>query len=374
MDYTAKYMLYLIGCAAKDTVPDIPAEKLDYERMFKLSKEHQSENLVYVSLKRINVQVPENIMHKFRQCYEKAIVREAKQELELQTICDAFSEEGICHIPLKGAVVKNMYPSPDLRQNGDIDILVDTENAEIINRLMTAIGYEPGEKLEKHLSFNKGKIHVEIHKHLLDEQNKRRAFFENVWDTASRVNDFTYDMSPEMQYTFLIAHLANHLMLGGAGIKLITDLYVFNRPLDQLILNACLRETELDKLNGIIRRLIDYWFGMKQNADAPVRFVSEYIIKNGVYGNMLSNVQMNFADISTAGGKFKKYFKITFPPYDEMINIYPILKKTPVLLPVCYVHRIIKKLTWDRGRTKQIINGSRHSTYMETLSKFKNIL
>ena len=177
-----------------------------------------------------------------------------------------------------------------------------------------------------------------------------------------------------MQYTFLLTHLADHFMQGGAGIKLITDLYVFDRPLDQLILNACLRETGLDTLNGIIRRLIDYWFGMKQSADDSVLFVSEYILKNGVYGNAVTGVQMGFSDINTRGGKLSKYFKMTFRPYNTMKYLYPVLRKAPVLLPLCYVHRVIKKLTWDRGRTKQVAQGSRSSADMRVLSEFKKIL
>ena len=204
--------------------------------------------------------------------------------------------------------------------------------------------------------------------------NKRRGFFENVWETASPVNGFTCELLPEMQYTFLLTHLAGHFMQGGAGIKLITDLYVFDRPLDQLILNACLRETGLDTLNGIIRRLIDYWFGMKQSADDSVLFVSEYILKNGVYGNAVTGVQMGFSDINTRGGKLSKYFKMTFRPYNTMKYLYPVLRKAPVLLPLCYVHRVIKKLTWDRGRTKQVAQGSRSSADMRVLSEFKKIL
>lgn len=374
MSYTIRYMLYLIGCAAKDTVPDIPAEPLDYELMFKLSKEHQSENLVYASLERINADVPGEIMHKFRQCYEKAIAREAKQELELQNICAAFSEAEIRHIPLKGSVVKNMYPSPDLRQNGDIDILVDTKDEKTIKRIMTGIGFEAEAVTEKVLSFYKGKLHIEVHRHLLEPSDKRRGFFENIWETVSPVNGFTYEMTPEIQYTFLLAHIANHLLNGGAGIKLITDLYVFDRPLDQLILNACLRETGLDTLNGIIRRLIDFWFGMKQSADDPVLFVSEYILKNGVYGNAVTSVRMGFSDIDTRGGKLSKYFKMTFRPYDTMKYLYPVLRKAPVLLPLCYGHRVFEKLTRDRSRIKQVAQGSRGSNDMHVLSEFKKIL
>ena len=60
--------------------------------------------------------------------------------------------------------------------------------------------------------------------------------------------------------------------------------------------------------------------------------------------------------------------------YNTMKYLYPVLRKAPVLLPLCYVHRVIKKLTWDRGRTKQVAQGSRSSADMRVLSEFKKIL
>ena len=374
MNYTVKYMLYLIGCSARGVTPEIPSETLDFELLFKLSKEHQSENLVYVSLERLGLDVPEDIMRKFRQCTEKAIVREARQELELREICGAFAAEGIRHIPLKGSVMKYMYPSPDLRQNGDMDILADVRDEDKIKSIMASAGYENTSVAEKDLSFYKGKIHIELHRHLLYPQNPRYEFFERVWDTAKSVDGFTYEMTAEMMYVFLMTHLASHLAHGGAGIKLITDFYVFNKPLDSLILNGYLRETKLDKLDSIVRRLTDYWFNMRSDADDSVKFLSEYILKNGVYGSSVTSVQMEFADKMPLLQKLKHYFKMTFRPYNTMKYLYPVLRKAPVLLPFCYVHRIIKKLTWDIDRTKTIITGSKESADTDVLREFKKIL
>lgn len=374
MNYTIKYMLYIIGCAAKGVTPDIPSEKLDYELMFKISKEQQVENLVYAALKSINADIPEELSRKFRQCYEKAIVREAKQALELENICAALSDAGIKHIPLKGSVVKYMYASPDLRQSGDTDILVDRFDEDEIMKIMTMLGYKHYSTNSKHSVYEKGKIHIELHYYLVDDAHGRQEFFSHVWETASQADGYMYEMQPEMLYAFQLTHLASHLSHGGAGIKLITDFYVFDKPLDMLVLNSYLRELKLDTLDGIVRRLVDFWFNMRQTADDSVRFVSEYIIKNGVYGNSETGVKLQFADIHSKGGKLAHYFKMTFRPYSTMAYMYPFLKKAPFLLPVCYFHRILKKLTWGRGRTAEVIRGSRENGDMHVLSEFKKIL
>ena len=115
-------------------------------------------------------------------------------------------------------------------------------------------------------------------------------------------------------------------------------------------------------------------FLREPRADDPVLFVSEYILKNGVYGNAVTSVRMGFSDIDTRGGKLSKYFKMTFRPYDTMKYLYPVLRKAPVLLPLCYGHRVFEKLTRDRSRIKQVAQGSRGSNDMHVLSEFKKIL
>lgn len=373
MNYTEKYMLYITGCAAKGAKPDIPSEKLDYEYMFSLSKEQQIENLVYVSLERINADVPPELMRRFRQCFEKAIVREAKQTLELENICAAFSEAKIKHIPLKGSVIKYMYASPDLRQSGDIDILVGAADTKEIAAVMAGAGYEMTSETEKDISFFKGRLHVEVHRHLLSDDNNRRSFFEDVWKTAKPANEYTYELQPEMLYAYMLTHLAVHLKHGGAGIKLVTDFYVFNKPLDVLILNSYLREIQLDALNNIVQRLMDYWFGMKQTAEDPVLFVSEYMLKNGVYGKLETNMQIGLSDIGRFG-KLISLLKMVFLPYSEMKYMYPILRKLPFLLPACHLHRLLKKLIFERHRISAIMRGSAGSADAHTLSEFKKIL
>lgn len=371
MDYTVSYTLYLIGCAAKGEAPAQPTAPLDFERMFSISKEHQVENLVYVSLQKLSLNISDELLNKFRQCYEKAIVREARQEFELQSVCEAFTNAGIRHIPLKGSIVKYMYPTPDLRQCGDIDILVDTTDEDIIKSIMCDLGYECIYNSEKHIVCSKNRIHIEVHKHLVDSQSNSFQFLSSVWDTAIQTNNYTYEMSSEMLYMFLLIHLSGHLKNGGAGIKLIVDFYTFNKTIDMSTLHEYLIITKLDKLNNKLNQLIDFWFNKKTTSDEMTVYLSKFILNNGVYGSSEALTQMIYSN-KTKAEIFKHYFRITFRPYSTMIILYPSLKKAPFLLPLCYCHRIVKKLTTDRKRTKGIWKESHNQS--EDLSKFKELL
>ena len=47
---------------------------------------------------------------------------------ELNNVCDVFTKEKLVHIPLKGSIIKNMYPSTDMRSMSDMDILIKRED------------------------------------------------------------------------------------------------------------------------------------------------------------------------------------------------------------------------------------------------------
>ena len=58
----------------------------------------------------------------------------------------AFEKNGIAHMPLKGILMKQLYPRPDMRIMGDADILIRVEQYEKIKPLLEELGF--AEKLE----------------------------------------------------------------------------------------------------------------------------------------------------------------------------------------------------------------------------------
>ncbi len=45
-------------------------------------------------------------------------------------------------MPLKGSVIRNMYPEPWMRTSCDIDILVEKSSLDVAKKAVQAIGFE----------------------------------------------------------------------------------------------------------------------------------------------------------------------------------------------------------------------------------------
>ncbi|MCQ2385650.1 MAG: nucleotidyltransferase family protein, partial [Clostridia bacterium] len=65
-----------------------------------------------------------------------------KMRGELALLTDAFSQNGIPYIPLKGAVLAEVYPEPYMCLSGDIDVLVKPEDVDkAVDLLKASYGY-----------------------------------------------------------------------------------------------------------------------------------------------------------------------------------------------------------------------------------------
>ena len=300
------------------------------------------------------------------------------QIFELENIYKAFNESGIEYMPLKGAVLKKLYPKPEMRVMGDGDILIKTEQYDIICEKMQALGFTEILESDHELIWNKSNLHVELHKRLIPSYNKDYySYYGDGWRFAKPDAGSCYKMSDEDTFVYIFTHYAKHYRDGGIGIRHITDLYVFlisNPQLDKEYI-----ETELNKL-GLLEfykntiNTIGVWFYNKSENDIS-DFITDRIFESGSYGTYVSHILSGAVKASNSGrnAKYKKMFKLVFLPYKDMCRKYPILKKTPLLLPIMWIGRIINILFTKRDKiTKQ----RKELKYMteENIAKYKKEL
>ena len=154
-----KYIIELIRYVLNGDMPILP-ENIDFENLFLFSKSHGVENMVYVGLKGCNIPVPEPVMSKLEQEYQKAIMSEAVQAIELESLSMQMDASEIDHIPLKGSVIKYLYPMPDYRKSGDIDILIKRCDEKKATDILVANGYklaDDGDAHDIHISYFKSR-------------------------------------------------------------------------------------------------------------------------------------------------------------------------------------------------------------------------
>ena len=62
-------------------------------------------------------------------------------DAEREQVFKEMDAAGIWHLPLKGSVLKSLYPKPWMRQMSDNDILFDPEYQSEVKDIMVKRGY-----------------------------------------------------------------------------------------------------------------------------------------------------------------------------------------------------------------------------------------
>lgn len=358
---------------------------VDWQAIYKIACRHHLVNLVAEGLTYANVSTSEPCFQPFYTYGCNELVHSEKQRFELKTIFQVFDRQGIDYIPLKGTVLKELYPAPELRSMSDADILIRFEQYDRIRPLMLELGYVPQEENEYDLVWDKPQaLHVELHKRLIPTYVEDYTAIGTGWENAVRVSETSgrHMMSAEDEYVFLFVHLAKHYRHGGVGLKQMTDLYVYSKAhpdMDDTCITRKLAEMSLDVFHRNIRETLTTWFE-GESATEKTDFITDVIFKSGAFGTReqtalsgaVKKAEKN-TDISYCRIRFNAFWQALFLPYADMCEKYPFLRRVPILLPVMWVYRWIVSLIWKRRKitaavkTVQDLTPERIETHRQSL-------
>ena len=336
----------------------------DVDRLIALSKRHDLAHLVSDAL--IRNAVIDNTYSDYKNVKKEklnAIYRETQRTYTYEKIVNAFSADKIEFVPLKGILIRHLYPEPWMRSSCDIDILIHENDIERATNSLVKEGFTTDNKINYHdIHFYLDNVHLELHHNICENNEQLDRLLSKVWDNIKPVNGVEFREAKEFFVFHHIAHMAYHFLFGGCGIRPFIDLWLmrlkcfYNDNEVITLLNKC----ELKQFYDSVCDLTAVWFGDKEHTELTKKMSD--IILGGVYGNEDNRNTVGFA--MNNGSRIKYLFKIAFLPYEGMCFLYPSLRKYKIFLPFCYIHRIFSKLFGkDRkkvqGRIKDIKSSSK---------------
>lgn len=277
---------------------------------------------------------------------------------EYDKLIPYLCEHGVKVLPLKGCVIKKLYPTPSLRVMSDIDMLYDGVTPQELSELMEKAGYST-ENLESgcHEVFHKKPVmNIEPHRKLVADDSPYRSVLQDMFSKAvpdEKIKNL-YHMKPEDLYIHVIVHAAKHFEGSGLGIRPMGDIYVLNQTykdsFDWKYINESLASVGLTKFEEKLRTLAYAFFGEEKSEVSEMDL--EFFFRGGTYGNYGSNSWKYIGQ----GGKSSLGFFLnrTFLPYSSMKEMFPVLRKFPVLLPFVWIYRIIDVLLHRRQNVVKI--------------------
>lgn len=347
-----KYLIGLLSSALYDAQPQNPPENQDWEEIYRQAVRHGVANMACYGLDRVqeNQKPPLDVMRKFRIECKKGMAREAAQHFAVEQILRTFEESGVASLPVKGCLIKYLYPRPDMRLMADIDILIKNEQAEQARGLMPALGYTVEHWGGNHdIYHRKPFMNIEIHRRLVSEDSPYSAYLGKTWDRAVLKPGckYIYRLSHEDLYIYLLIHLTKHYAGGGTGIRSFMDIWVYNKrygyEMDWDYIEAELEKVGLRKFADNVRGIGEVWFGGGRSSELYEE-MTEYIFSSGAYGAL----KQSFISPEILAGKKRLpakcacWMKLIFPTVETLKSSYPILEALPFLLPFCW-------LLWGAG-------------------------
>lgn len=352
-------LIYLLFCAVNVITPDkARVQAMDLESLYRLAEFHNVRAAVCIALERAEIHD-----ERFHEAYKKAVRKNIYLDMERTAIISAFEKQGIWYMPLKGSILKELYPENGMRQMSDNDMLYDSTKQQTVMDIMLEKGYT-AEVVGKsnHDVYQKPPVlNFELHTALFGEQHAEPLYkyYADIQPLLIKDedNNFGYHFSDEDFYVFMTAHEWKHYNGGGTGIRSLLDCYVYCKVKgDSLnwdyITEQC-KQLEIADFEQERRKLVVKAFS---SDTPPVLNEAEtemlmYYLTSGTYGTFDNSIKKKMKDQT----KLSFWVHSIFIPRKQMEQSVPFTAKSPVLYPVGVAWRCGRVLLFRRDRLKQTI-------------------
>lgn len=313
--------------------------------VYQLAGKHSLAHLVsrFVFENRIGV-APE-VGVKWQQEDILRVYRHERMKYAFRQICEALEEAQIAYIPLKGSVLRAFYPEEDMRTSCDIDVLVREEELQPAVQALERKGFRCGERHYHDISlYAPNGTHLELHFSIRENMDRLDGVLKNAWDYVQPEQGSRHAFRKDFFVFHMYAHMAYHFLSGGCGIRSLLDIWIMEHRMDAAYPCA----EKLLKRAGIYRfaqemsRIANRCFTDHDSSDP----VMAYIWRGGVYGSRKNRISVQKKQLGSSRAYVRRRLLL---PYRSMTILYPVLKKLPVLLPFCWVHRLVRAVL--RGKT-----------------------
>ena len=358
MEKESEYLFHLLGAYVRGAEPE-RAVGMELEKLRHLAGIHSVKGIfAYMAMKyRL---FPEHSAT-FRRACMTTINGFGQRGGRAEMLFAELARRGIDYVPMKGYVVKDYYPVPELRTFGDIDVIIRKADRARCHALMLELGYRVKTDWEPVYSYVKPLEHYELHTELLEtdisESVDCRDYFRDPWSHTMQ-EGHRYVLTPEYHFLYLLAHLAKHVAGSGAGARMYLDLAAFIRyfgdGIDWTWIREELEKTRLAGFANTALTFVERYFGVESpialdpvDEDA-LEALAVMTAGGGIFGRVGLDSGVNVlkdqaADTTRMGAVLRRLF----PAAETIQTRYTYLQDRPWLLPVAWVHRLIKtRETW----------------------------
>lgn len=345
-------LINLIRCSLYGQAPDVGG--VDLRAVLNLALRHGVLVMAATPLSAVADSIDGELYAAIKnKAYEQAY-RLSLLDSEREELLSYLNEQKIWHMPLKGVVLKELYPDPDMREMCDNDILYDSDRQAAVVEFFAARGYKGKIDASSDDVFTKPPVYnFEMHRSLFEDTCDSR-WVQYYADVKSRLipddSGCGYHFSDEDFYIYVTLHNYKHYTVGGIGLRSVIDCAVYTGAKQ---LNWGYIERELAALGALdysraLKGLADKLFGpaaaLLDEAEADML---DYIMSSGAYGTL-----QHFVENGSGEGRRGYLWRRLFPGLDWFKTYRPFFYRHRLLIPFYYLYRFGRAAV-NAGRIKK---------------------
>jgi len=364
-----------INCSPSSYVDLDPQE---WQQLYEEAVAHQVHLIIFEEANKYGKTVNPELFDKWQKLTIYQTFENYRKYSIIGELFKAFEEANVPVMALKGLFIKYLYPKPELRTMGDIDILIRRDSLDEAIDIIKSLGYEKTAKEDpKHLVFyHKHYVPIELHVSLVTESRRKLAKSLNtdIWEMPIHyeIDGISFLAPNDINHLlYCCIHMTNHFGKGGFGLRQLTDFNLLARKLD--------KDADWD---NIIERAYSYGIGKFteailyvchtlfsleipncikeefENNLSDIEMLIQSILDAGVYGRKdlkIVNDRVMATYIYNNRSKTINAFKYLFPSRNQLDVHYSYAKRHALLLPLAWVHRLLRNAFRTDLRLKQRI-------------------
>lgn len=356
------YLAELIKSQLENRIADEIPSGITVNQIVEVALQNQMKYLLLGALVRVP-NLGEEEREYLRGHVIQCVLRTAVQVKELGELEQCFEEAGVVNQPMKGAILRFLYPSPEMREMSDIDILIAEQNMEAASEILKQKGYLMTESIKHHDIYKKPPfLIVEAHRAMYDKtvDRNQHGYFSNFSRTKLKEGcQYTHVFGVDDFYVYMMSHMAKHFYQTGCGIRHLVDIYIYLNTY-RSSMDRKYVEQELDRC-GILTFTINMeqlafgWLDSGKLNPLHEKLFA-YMLDSGIYGKDENGIWNKFVyqkglDKEMSRGQLKCWY--FFPPLYYMAEYYPYLENKPWLLPWAWLVRGVCGVFGHKGSFKR---------------------
>ena len=256
----------LIRVALGNNSADFPdnVTQAQWEEIYEISKKQTLSGIAFLGVENLSPEQrpTKDLIIKWYLLCERIKKENKRQDEYAHKVSERFLKDGFRNAILKGQGIAQLYPSPEYRHPGDIDIWLDGTREEVIRYIDTI---SPNSKpVYHHVDFPVLKnIDIEVHftpswmNEFFTNRRLQRYFRENSESAFTNKIDLSGDFKicvPTLSFNriYILLHIYRHLFSEGIGLRQILDYY--------MVLNAGFTPEEREETVTTLKKLRLYGF------------------------------------------------------------------------------------------------------------------